>query len=295
VVSNKIKRSTGERAFDAFNVTFLILICFAMIAPIMHVVAGSFSSKNALIHSRVTLWPVEFTIESYKLVIRNAAFWRAFSVSATLVLIGTSINMVMTMLTAYPLSKSDLKGRKAIMFFIVFTMIFSAPIIPQYLVVKHLGLMDTIWALIIPGAMSSFNMILCMTYFRGLPEELFDAARIDGLSEFGILIRIALPLSLPIIVTLLLFYSVGHWNSYYGAALYITNARLRPLQMYLYNVIAQSTVYELGFGSAEDMMEIDPESVKMATIVTSALPVVMIYPFIQRHFIKGALLGSVKE
>ncbi|MNC19143.1 L-arabinose transport system permease protein AraQ [compost metagenome] len=291
----KIRKSPAEKTFEIANIAFLLLMCAVMLLPILHVVAGSLSSKNALTHSLVGIWPVEWTLENYKVVFTNTTFWRAFGVSVFLVIAGTLLNILMTVMTAYPLAKTGLKGRRAVMLFIIFTMIFSAPLIPSFLVVKALGLLNTIWALIIPGALSAFNMILCLTFFRSLPEELFEAARVDGMNEYRILFRIAIPLSVPILVTLLLFYAVGHWNSYYSAMLYISNAALRPLQLYLYSIVAQASMADLS-GSAEDvMMDLSPQGLQMATIIVATVPIVLIYPFIQRHFIKGALIGSLKE
>ncbi|RAU91463.1 carbohydrate ABC transporter permease [Paenibacillus sp. YN15] len=291
----KIRKSPAEKTFEIANILFLLVMCAVMLIPILHVVAGSLSSKNALTHSLVGIWPVEWTMENYKVVFTNTTFWRAFSVSVFLVIAGTLVNILMTVITAYPLAKTGLKGRRAVMLFIIFTMIFSAPLIPSFLVVKALGLLNTIWALIIPSALSAFNMILCLTFFRSLPEELFEAARVDGMNEYRILFRIAIPLSVPILVTLLLFYAVGHWNSYYSAMLYISNAALRPLQLYLYSIVAQASMADLS-GSAEDaMMDLSPQGLQMATIIVATVPIVLIYPFIQRHFIKGALIGSLKE
>ncbi|MBD2843962.1 carbohydrate ABC transporter permease [Paenibacillus sp. IB182496] len=266
-----------------------------MLIPVLHVLAGSLSSKNALTHSRVGIWPVEWTIENYVVVFHNPVFWRAFGVSVVIVLLGTALNMLMTTLTAYPLSRTNLKGRRAVMLLIIFTMIFSAPLIPTFLVVKGLGLLNTLWALIIPTALSAFNMILCLTFFRSLPEELLEAARVDGMSEYRILLQIVLPLSVPILVTLVLFYAVSHWNSYYTAMLYISNAQLRPLQLYMYAIVAQSSAADLQSGSEGDiLMSLSPQGLQMATIIVATVPVVLIYPFVQRFFIRGALLGSLK-
>lgn len=267
-----------------------------MLAPILHIIAGSFSSRNALTHSRVGIWPVEWTIENYKIVFKNTIFWRSFGISVVVVAIGTIVNILMTVITAYPLAEKGLKGRRIVMLFIIFTMIFSAPLIPSFLVVKALGLLNTLWALIIPGALSAFNMILCLTFFRSLPEELFEAARVDGMSEYRILFRIVIPLSVPILVTLLLFYAVGHWNSYYAAMLYISDAALRPLQLFLYSIVALASASDLQLGnSGDDLLDTSPQGLQMATIIVATVPVVLIYPFIQKHFIKGALIGSLKE
>jgi putative aldouronate transport system permease protein len=291
----KIRKSFGEKVFDFSNISFLTLITIAAMLPIIYVVAGSFSSSNALIHNRVILWPVEATLDNFRLVANNSTFWKAGWMTVQIVLIGTTVNMVLTMITAYPLSKMDLKGRKYFMLLIIFTMIFSAPIIPSYLLVKNLFLLNSIWALILPGAISAFNMILCITFFRTVPDDLFDAARVDGMSEYGMVWRIVVPLSMPIVMTLLLFYAVGHWNNYFGPLLFINDRNKQTLQIYLYSLIANGDSDSTASAGAEAGLKLSPVAIQMATIVLATVPVVLIYPFLQKHFVKGALLGSVKE
>lgn len=292
----KIKQSIGERIFDVCNIIILSLASIAVLIPVLHVIAGSFSSTNALIHSKVFLWPVEFNLDNYILVLQNDVFWNSFKVSVFIVVVGTALNMVLTLLTSYPLSKRYLRGRNIFILYIVFTMIFQAPMIPVYILIKNLGLLNSIWALIIPPALNAFNLMICITFLRSLPEELFEAARVDGMSEYKILWRIAAPLSMPIIVTLLLFYAVMHWNSYFSALIYITDRRLYPLQLYLYNLLAEANTLD-NFRNVSTMVTWDtsPQGLQMATIVVATAPIVMIYPFLQKHFIKGALIGSLKE
>ncbi|MGG1553444.1 carbohydrate ABC transporter permease [Paenibacillus ferrarius] len=292
----KIKRSSGEVAFDTANVVILLLFCAAVALPLMNVIAGSLSSNEAIVHAKVMLWPVGFNWLNYEFVLKNAVFWKAFWVTIQIVVIGTALNMVLTLLTSYPLSKSWLGGRKVILLAIIFTMIFQAPMVPMYLLIKSLGMMNTIWSLIIPSALSAFNMMLCITFMRSIPEELFEAARVDGMSEYRILWKIVAPLSMPINVTLILFYAVGHWNNYLGPLLYITNRELQPLQLYLYKLISQFDMDSAGGQSVTELSTaITPQGLQMATIVIATVPVIIIYPFLQKHFIKGALLGSVKE
>ncbi len=287
----KIKRSFGEKLFDYGNVTVLLGMCLLVVVPIMHLIAGSVSDTSALFQGKVKIWPVGWNLDNYDRVFSNLSFWNSLWMSVKVVVLATSVNMVMTIVTAYPLSKMHLRGRKLIMMYIIFTMIFSAPLIPSYLVVKSLGLLNTIWALVIPSAISAFNMILCLTFFRSLPEELFEAAKVDGMSEYRIVWQIAVPLSMPILVTLLLYYSVGHWNSYFGPLLYLTDRSMHTVQVYLYYLISQSTMSD----SVTESFDISPEGLKSATIVVATVPIILVYPFIQRHFIKGALLGSLKE
>ncbi|OXS58024.1 ABC transporter permease [Cohnella sp. CIP 111063] len=291
----QIRRSLGEKIFDAANVIILALACVTVIIPILHVIASSLSSTNALIHAKVSIWPVDFNWSNYEAVMKNKTFWRSFSISIFVVVVGTLINMLMTIFTAYPLSKSYLRGKNAILIYIVFTMIFYPPMIPVYLVVKDIGLINTVWAMIIPVALSQFNLLICLTFFRSLPEELFEAARVDGMGEMRMVMQIAVPLSKPIMMTLGLFYAVFHWNSYATALLYITKTHLKPLQLYLYNLVAKSDMNDMLAIAAESTTQLNPQGLQMATIMVATVPIVIIYPFIQKHFIKGALIGSVKE
>ncbi len=290
-----IRSTLGERIFDAANYLLLLLACITVIVPMAHVLASSFSSNLALVHGKVSVWPVEFTLNNYAIVFQNTVFWRAFGISVFVVVVGTLLNMALTVLTAYPLSKTYLRGRNGVLLFIVFTMIFYPPMIPVYLVVKELGLLNSIWAMIIPVALSQFNILICLTFFRSLPEELFEAARVDGMGETRMVAQIAIPLSKPIMFTLTLFYAVFHWNNYTISLLYITKPILRPLQLYLYNLVAKSEMNEMLAIVSETTTQLNPQGLQMATIVVATVPIVLIYPFIQKHFIKGALIGSIKE
>jgi ABC-type glycerol-3-phosphate transport system permease component len=289
-----MKPSFGERFFDYTSLLFLGVTGLIILLPIIHVLAGSLSSSMALAQVKVTLWPVDFNLDNYKVVTSTRVFWNAFLVTLTVVFGGTLLNMFLTMITSYPLSRDHLRGRKLLLVFIVFTMIFQAPMIPTYLVIKSLGLLNTLWALIVPMALSAFNIILCVTFFRNLPEELFDAAKVDGMSEYNIVWKIVVPISMPIIVTLILFYAVGHWNAIQAPLLYVNDAKFRTLQLYLYYIVAKNTMTDT-LGDVSDMsLDFSPQGIQMATIVSATLPIVLVYPFLQRHFIKGALLGSVK-
>lgn len=283
-----------ERLIDLSFILTLSVVGIVILLPLLHVIAGSFSSTDALNKVQVSLWPVDFNLDNYKVVMMNPMFWNAFKVTLLVVAGGTLLNMVLTIITAYPLSREHLKGRKLVILFIVFTMIFNAPLIPTYLVVKSMGMLNTLWALMIPAALSAFNLILAVTFFRNLPEELFEAAKVDGMSEYGMVWKIVVPLSMPIIVTLLLFYSVGHWNNITAPLMYITDTKFRTLQLYLYNVVAQNSLTDTLGDVVDSSLDYSPQGIQMATIVTATVPIVMVYPFLQRHFIKGALLGSVK-
>lgn len=291
----KVRESFGSRLFDFFNIVILLLFCLTVIIPFINVIAVSMSSTKAIVNAQVTLWPVGFNLDNYGFVLQNASFLNSFKITLFVVGAGTAINLIMTALTAYPLSKSYLSGRKVFMLILIFNMIFHSPLIPLYLTVKTLGLINSLWALVLPGALSVFNTILCITFFKSLPEELFEAARVDGMSEYKILFKIAIPLSKPVMVTLLLFFSVAHWNNYQSALYYITNVNLRPLQLYLWSLVAQTNTSELGMAAhSESAIKTSPEGLKMATIITATVPIIIIYPFLQKHFVKGAMLGSVK-
>ncbi|MDF2675432.1 MAG: ABC-type sugar transport system, permease component [Clostridiales bacterium] len=291
----KIKQSVPEKMFDVFNYTILILFSLMVILPLMQVIAISFSSNNAIIHSKVWLLPSGFNLENYKHVLQNPKFLNSFMVTVVVVIVGTIINLLLTMITAYPLSKSHLQGRKIILLVLFISMVFQAPLIPLYLLVKNLHLTNTLWALWLPNALSIFNTFLCITFFRSLPEELFEAARVDGLGELGILFKIALPISKPIMFTLLLFYAAGHWNNYQQAMYFITKEKIQPLQLYLYSLVAQSNSADTaGAVIAESATNMSSEGIKTATIIIATLPILFVYPFIQKHFVKGAMIGSVK-
>ncbi|MBO9605860.1 MAG: carbohydrate ABC transporter permease [Paenibacillaceae bacterium] len=287
-------KSPGERIFDALNAVVLTLFCLLVIVPFVHLLAASFSSKDALIHNLVTFWPVDWTLDNYRLVWYNQIFWNAFRISVLVTVAGTAINMYLTLLTAYPLAKTALKGRRLVLLAIVFTMIFSVPLIPMYLIVKSVGMVNTLWAIMIPNAIGAFNLILCITFFRGLPEELSDAAKVDGMREHSILWRIFMPLSLPIVMTLTLFYAVAHWNNYMGPLFYITDPAIKPLQLYLYTVLSQFNTQDSLLNLSESIDQFSPLGIQMATVGVATVPILLIYPFIQKHFIRGALLGSVK-
>lgn len=291
----KIKESKASLLFDIFNHFILLLFCLTVIIPMIHVIAISMSSTRAIVNSKVWLLPVEFNLNNYMHVINNSTFLNSFKITAFVVTVGTAINLFITVVTAYSLSKPYLPGRKWIMLVLIFNMIFHSPLIPMYLTMRSLKLINTLWALVLPGALSVFNTILCIAFFKSLPEELFEAARVDGMSEYGILFKIAVPLSKPIIVTLLLFFAVNHWNNYQNALYFITNANLRPLQMYLYSIVASTNMADMGMAVAtESAVKTHPEGLKMATVITATIPVVVIYPFLQKHFVKGVMIGSIK-
>lgn len=287
-----IRKSMGYQTFTVFNYTFLVLASIAMFIPFMHILAGSFSSAGAIIQGRVTIFPADFTFLNYKVVLNDSRIWKSFGVTVFLTVVGTLLNLIFTSLMAYGLSKQDLKGRKFILLLVLFTMIFQAPLIPSYLLVKSLGMLNTLWSLMIPDLISAFNLIIMISFFRNIPDGLTDAAKIDGCNEYRTLWSIVLPLSLPSLTTIGLFYAVGHWNGYFNSILYISNPNLYPLQLKLRKLIVESDVESMLQSAAVTVQSV--EGIKMASIIVATIPILIIYPMIQKHFVKGSMLGSVK-
>ncbi|WP_028612417.1 carbohydrate ABC transporter permease [Paenibacillus harenae] len=292
-----MRLSKGERAASAFNYTLLGLFALLALAPFVHVLAQSFSSHHAITSGKVGLWPVEFTVEAYARIFREQAFLNAFSVSVLRTSVGTFVNVLLTCLLAYPLSKVYIKGRSAIMFLIVFTMMFGGGMIPTFLIVKETGLLDTFWAYIIPGAVSAFNVIIMKNFFQSVPAELEESAKMDGGSNLGILFRIVVPLSMPAIATITLFHAVSHWNAFFDTVLYVTDRKLFPLQVYLRELIMfnNSDINRNASNSVNmDSTLLALESLKAAALIASTVPILIVYPFLQKYFVKGIMLGSVK-
>ncbi|MGN7359711.1 carbohydrate ABC transporter permease [Paenibacillus sp. SAF-054] len=282
-----------ERWFDWCNTIFLTLVGCIMVFPLLHVLAKSFSSSKAINAGLVKVIPVDWTLVNYKVILSDTSIWRAFLVSVIITVGGTAINLIMTASLAYPLSRPEYSMRKVVLIFILITMIFQAPLIPNYLVIKNLHLLNTLWALIIPSAISAYNLFIMRSFFVGLPSELVDSARIDGASEMRTMWSVILPLSKPVMATMGLFYAVSHWNSYSTALYFINNRALYPLQLRLREIVLSNDL-----GQAESLLdgmnEVSPAGVQMAVIIVSVLPIIIVYPFLQKYFIKGMLVGSIK-
>lgn len=295
--STRIQESKGDKVFNAINYTFLCLFTLSVLYPLVYVLSASFSSANAVISGRVWLWPVDITFQGYEAVFRNSKVWIGFANSLYYAVVGTFFNVIVTLMAAYPLSRKDFYIRNAVMALFVFTMMFGGGLIPNYLLIKSLGLLDTRWSLIVPGLMSIMSVIIARTYFQTtIPEEILEAAHLDGCSDYKFLVKIVAPLSVPIIAVLSLFYAVGHWNTYFAALLYLKSPDLFPLQIVLRDVLVKNTFDEeiitdvVGAAQREGMREL----LKYSLIVVSTVPVLVIYPFIQRHFVKGMMIGSLK-
>jgi putative aldouronate transport system permease protein len=289
--------TTGYRIFNVFNQVFLVCLSLLCVMPVLHTLAISLSSSSAAAAGYVTLWPVDFTWKSYEFVVAKPEFLRAMGVTLQRVLLGVTINMLLTIIIAYPLSKDVgvFRWRTAYVWFFVFTILFHGGLIPTYIVIKNIGLIDTIWALVLPGAVPVFNVILLLNFFRSLPKELEEAAAIDGAGHLTVLWRLFVPLSLPALATVTLFVVVGHWNSWFDGLIYMNRPENYPLQSYLQTVVIQNDLSLLSSTDLEMLETVSDRTSKAAQIFLAALPVLLVYPFLQRYFVKGIVLGSVKE
>ena len=290
--------SKFDATIEVVNIVFLSIIAVIILYPLIYVLSASFSDAMSVTSGKMFLWPVDLTLENYEEVFKNKNNVLGFRNSIIIMVSGTVINLLMTILAAYPLSRRDLWGHSVIMKLITFTMFFNGGLIPSYLLIgKTLGLMDNWLSLILPGAISVYNMIIMRTYFMtSVPFELQEAAEIDGCSMFGILARIVLPLSGPVIAVIALYYAVGHWNSYFNALLYITSEDLQPLQLYLRKVLTLNNAQSLMQMGADEMARqaMRAETIKYSVIVVSSIPMLIMYPFVQRFFVKGVMIGAIK-
>ena len=277
-------------------VAVIFIFVLTCVLPFLNVIAISFSSKSAILRGDVSFIPVEFETKAYEILFSDRTMIDCLFYTVKLTVIYTAIAMVMTILMAYPLTKERLRGRKFFNLMALFTMYFSGGTIPIYLNVKWFGLLDSMWSLIIPGVLSTYNMIIMKSFFSSLPKELEEAATIDGANDFQILLKVYLPLSLASIATLTLFYAVGKWNSFADAKYYIQTKALQPLQLRLYNIIKGSTAVDVTAieGNANSNAQNVSESIESATIIFATLPILVVYPFVQRYFVSGVTIGAVK-
>jgi len=289
-------KTAGYKAFNIFNHLFLLSLSILCILPLWHVLAVSFSGKSAATANIINLWPVDFTLESYAKTINNPAFIRALLYSIYRTVLGTALSMSVIVFAGYALSKriAAFKSRNVYMWFFVFTMLFSGGLVPGYILISNLHLINTIWALVLPMALSVYNMILLMNFFRNIPAELEEAALIDGAGLFRILFSIHLPISMPALATITLFTLVGHWNSWFDGLIYMMDTKKYPLATFLQTVVVQQDFSKMSI-NPEDMENLSQRTVKSAQIFIGALPILLVYPFLQKYFVKGIVLGAVKE
>lgn len=294
----KMKSSRGDRIFIGINYVFLTLVLIVVSYPLILVLSNSFSSPEAVSSGKVWLLPVDFSIEGYLATFRNPRIVTGYINSFYYMVVGTLINLFVTLICAYPLSKKNLPGKRTLLIFFTFTMFFGGGLIPMYLLVQKLGMFNTRWAILIPSAMSVWNMMVMRTYFMtSIPEELYEASIIDGCDEFRYIARILIPLSGPILAVIGLFSAVGHWNSYFSAMIFLTDKKLHPLQMVLREILIMNNV-------SMEMLSKDPNLLKLrlnlidvlkySVIVVASAPLIIMYPFVQKFFVEGIMIGSLK-
>lgn len=288
-------KSAEDVAVDVFVYIFTFVYALIALVPFLNVIAKAFSAEWALVSGNVTLFPVEFQIDTMKYVLSFEMFFRSFLNSVVVTVAGTALSLVVTGIAAYPLSKPDLPMRRPLLVLFVFTMMFSGGMIPTYLLMKDFHLTNTLLVLFLPGAINVYNMLLIKNYFESIPESLEESARIDGANNFVVLVRILLPVALPVFATVALFSAVGFWNDYLNPAIYNTQTSVKTLPLYLKDVLANIADDPTLSSSSEDMMaNLVPDGVRAATILASTLPILVVYPFLQKYFIKGVMIGSVK-
>lgn len=279
------------KVFDVFNVVLLTAVGIIALIPFVFVLAGSFATEAELATRPFFLWPETFSLRAYESILTSPAFLRAIVTTVLVTAVGTAIQLLLTATMAYPLSKSNLPGRRVIMYAVVFTMVFSGGMIPTFLVVKDLGLLDTYWALILPLAINPFSLIIIKNFFQQLPAELEESAKIDGANELQTLRSVILPLSKPVLATFALFYAVGIWNDFMSPLLYLNDSSMWTLQMFLRQVTVAT---DLSIVDGDPSQLPPAQGIKFAVIVVATLPIMLFYPFLQKHFAKGMLIGSVK-
>lgn len=289
-------KTTPYRIFNVFNICLLVILSIMCIVPLIHVLAVSFSAKSAADANLVGLWPVQFSLEAYKKTMNNPIFLHSIWISVCRTVLGTGLTLLITFLVAYPLSKetSVFRSRNVYSWLFVFSMIFNGGLVPFYMVIQKIHLMDSFWVLVLPGAVNTFLVILMLNFFRGIPKEMEEAALIDGAGHFRTLFSIFLPISLPSIATIALFSMVFHWNSWFDGLLYLSNAKDYPLATFLQTVIIQKDMSSMSM-SPKEMELLSQTTVNAAQIFIGAAPILIVYPFLQKYFVKGMTLGSVKE
>ncbi|NQX64149.1 carbohydrate ABC transporter permease [Paenibacillus qinlingensis] len=290
-----MSRSWGERIFDISNSLLLIILSLVTLYPFLYVLIASLSDPAWIVQVRGLLWyPKGLNFEAYRMVFQNPAIMTGYLNTILYVIVGTSLNILMTSLGAYALSRQDVMWKNPVMFMIVFTMFFSGGLIPTYLLINDLGMVDTRWALLIPTAMSAYNLIIMRTAFQGVPISLEESAKLDGANDFTILFRVILPLSMPVVAVMVLFYGVAHWNSWFSALIYLRTRDLYPLQLILREILITNSTESMMTGvGGNDKMPIG-ETIKYATIIVATAPILFLYPFLQKYFVKGVMIGAIK-
>ena len=283
-----------DKVFKVFTITVVVLIAARCLFPFLHVLAVSFSNKTAVIRGEVLLWPINFDLSAYKAVFNNKGLMDSMWFTLFLTVVYTLLSLVITVLCAYPLSRPDLKFKSPLLLYILFTMYFSGGMIPGYLNIKSLGLLDTFWVLVLPGMLSTYNMILMKSFFQSMPRELEESAYVDGANDLIVLVKITLPLSKAMLATIALFYAVSRWNGFMDAILYINDESMYTIQLRLRQLIQASQVSSMMEEIPEMKENLIAETIKASCLVFSMIPVMIIYPWLQKYFVKGVMIGSVK-
>jgi len=295
VQGTAIKRSSGERAFTVFNYCFFVLLCIIMVYPFWHVVMMSFSSVEATAKGGVFLWPQGFNLDTYSKVFKDPSIWTGYGTTIVVTIVSTFLGTLFTATTAYPLSKKDLPFQKTINLLILFTMLFSGGMIPGYLLIKNLHLIDNRWALILPGLISAYNVIIMRSFFSTIPESLEESARLDGANDVTIFWKIVLPLSKASIATIALFTAVGYWNDYFSSVLYINTKSKWALQAVLrYMLTSTNQAMQAAGVTVTASANVTAATIKAASVVVATVPILCVYPFVQKYFVKGVMIGGVK-
>lgn len=291
------RKSKGDIIFDTINIVILAIILIIVAYPLIYVVSASISDPTAILNGQLKLLPKGFTLEAYTRVIKNKDILMGYKNTILYTVIGTLVNIILTIMIAYPLSRKDLRGRNFIMAILTFTMFFSGGLIPTYLIIKDLGLINNFWVMILPNAISMYNVIIVRTFFQNsIPMEIQEASMIDGCSNIKILIKIILPLSKPIMAVMVLYYGIAHWNAFFNALIYLSDKEKHPLQLILRDILIQNEMNDMMNMTSESVaqQQLFSESLKYAVIVFASLPVLIIYPILQRHFVKGVMVGALK-
>ena len=292
-----VQQSVGSHVFDVIIHVVLIIVGLLCLLPFLHVAAMSLSSNGAVISQKVFFLPVEFSVEGYRMVVQDPSMMRSLGMTVLVTVAFTALGMLLSVLAAYPLTKKNLKGRGFFAFLYMFTMYFGGGLIPTYLVINAYGMLDTFWVMVIPGAISTYNMIIMRTFFQGIPVELEEAATIDGCNDIQTLWKVILPLSTASLMTIGMFYAVGHWNAWFNAVIYLRDSGRFPVQLWLRTIVLQNQVRDLMEGSGAVDVEAESlvaDTIKFAVIVVAVLPILCVYPFVQKYFVKGVMVGSVK-
>ncbi|MEK3838311.1 carbohydrate ABC transporter permease [Paenibacillus piscarius] len=290
-----MQSTNGEKVFYSFNYLLLTLAGILCLLPLLHLASLSLSGKDAVLSGFVTLWPVDFTLSSYTMLFEGTPVVRAFGNSLLITLVGVAASMLFTIFAAYPLSRRDFYGRRTLTLAIVFTMLFTGGLIPTYLVVSSLGLVDSYAALWLPALVSTYNMMIMRSFFENIPEELVEAARIDGSGEWRLLAGIILPLSLPVLATIGLFYGVYYWNSFFNVMIYMNSPEKINLTVLIQQMVkSQAVLQELNTMNSQEVVNITPEGIKAAGIMVMVIPMLIVYPLLQRYFVKGVTIGAIK-